>query len=297
MAAGLLAGFGTALYITLYDYVGYADVALLGDEVIRPRRTIPLSILLSVLVVAMLYVLLQIGVLGAVPWQSLLDSHGQPTAQAQYVGAFVVEHTWGRVAARCGHAARFGNRVCLAVRQSTRLLAHLVCRGARRRVLAGFCEASPAKGDSSRCAFCRRHTIADRQRVHARSSDRVLDCRHRADSGRRTGLCALRSCDGARSERHFECRSTRSPRFVALAGWSLAFASSGTAAIALGLGWLAVGAVVFLIAARKERWWPFLALLLLSLVLPPAGSRRDFRAELVDLEHLACVRGTRLSGL
>jgi hypothetical protein len=58
------------------------------------------------------------------------------------------------------------------------------------------------------------------------------------------------------------------PAIVALAGWSLAFASSGTAAIALGLGWLAVGGVVFLIAARKERWWPFLALLAISLVLP-----------------------------
>ena len=32
-----------------------------------------------------------------------------------------------------------------------------------------------------------------------------------------------------------------------------------------------MGAVVFLIAARKERWWPFLALLFTLLVLPPAA--------------------------
>ncbi|HXO17044.1 MAG TPA: APC family permease, partial [Candidatus Dormibacteraeota bacterium] len=99
LTTGFLAGFGSALYIALYDYVGYADAALLGDEVVRPRRTIPMAILLSVLIVAVLYVLLQIGVLGAVPWQSLLDAHGQPTPQSQYVGALVVEHAWGRAAA------------------------------------------------------------------------------------------------------------------------------------------------------------------------------------------------------
>src|SRR5262249_43442762 len=63
--AGFLAGFGVALYITLYDYAGYADAALVGDEVERPERTIPLAIILSILIVATLYVMLQIGVLGA----------------------------------------------------------------------------------------------------------------------------------------------------------------------------------------------------------------------------------------
>ena len=75
--AGLLAGFGSALYITLYDYVGYADVALLGDEVTRPHRTIPLAILLSVAIVAVFYVLLQVGVLGVVPWRTLLGPDGR----------------------------------------------------------------------------------------------------------------------------------------------------------------------------------------------------------------------------
>ena len=99
LGTGFLAGFGSALFVTLYDYVGYADAALLGDEVVRPERTIPIAIVLSVLIVAVLYVLLQIGVLGAVPWRSLLDASGAPTIQSQYVGALVVERTWGRAAA------------------------------------------------------------------------------------------------------------------------------------------------------------------------------------------------------
>ncbi len=37
LGAGFLAGFGSALYITLYDYAGYADAALVGEEVARPQ--------------------------------------------------------------------------------------------------------------------------------------------------------------------------------------------------------------------------------------------------------------------
>ena len=52
------------------------------------------------------------------------------------------------------------------------------------------------------------------------------------------------------------------PALVALLGWSLAFAYTGTTAILLGVGWLAIGALVFLLTARAQRWWPFAALLL-----------------------------------
>src|SRR5262249_23713462 len=82
------------------DYVGYADAALLGDEVKRPHRTIPLAILLSIVIVATLYVLLQVGILGVIPWRSLLDAHGVPTVEAQYVGSLVVERVWGTWPAR-----------------------------------------------------------------------------------------------------------------------------------------------------------------------------------------------------
>ena len=267
---GLLAGFGTALYITLYDYVGYADVALLGDEVIRPRRTIPLSILLSVLVVAILYVLLQIGVLGAIPWQSLLDSHGQPTTQAQYVGALVVEHTWGRIAA-----------VAVTVLVLVTAFASLYGN------LLGFSRISfaAARDGAFLPAFAKLHPRKEIPHVALFSvgilsliaSVFTLD---QVIAFLTAGIVLIQGVAQVFALVFLRMRKIRAPfrmpfypvpAFVALAGWSLAFASSGTVAIALGLGWLAVGALVFLIAAHKERWWPFLALLLLSLVLPPAA--------------------------
>jgi amino acid transporter len=267
---GLLAGFGTALYITLYDYVGYADVALLGDEVIRPRRTIPLSILLSVLLVAILYVLLQIGVLGAVPWQSLLDSHGQPTTQAQYIGALVVEHTWGRVAAVAvtmlvlvtAFASLYGNllgfsRISFAAARDGAFLPAFAKLHPRKEIphVALF-----AVGTLSLIA-----SLFTLDQVIAFLTAGIVLIQGVAQ------VFALVLLRMRKIRAPFRMPLYPVPAFVALAGWSLAFASSGTIAIALGLSWLAVGAVVFLIAARKERWWPFLALLFISLVLPPAA--------------------------
>ena len=264
---GLLAGFGTALYITLYDYVGYADVALLGDEVIRPRRTIPLSILLSVLLVAILYVLLQIGVLGVVPWQSLLDSHGQPTAQAQYVGAFVVEHTWGRAAA-------------LAVT----LLVMVTAFASLYGNLLGFSRISfaAARDGAFLPAFAKLHPRKEIPHVALLAVGILsliasLFTLDQVIAFLTAGIVLIQGVAQVLALFVLRRRKIRAPfrmplyplpAIVALAGWLVAFAYTGTAAIALGLGWLAVGSVVFLVAARKQRWWPFFALLFISLVLP-----------------------------
>ncbi|HEY9181358.1 MAG TPA: APC family permease, partial [Candidatus Baltobacteraceae bacterium] len=96
---GFITGLGSALFITLYDYAGYAQIALVGEEVREPQRTLPLAIIIAIFLVLALYLLLQIGVLSGVPWQSLLDRSGQPTPQSQFVGATVVQHAWGARAA------------------------------------------------------------------------------------------------------------------------------------------------------------------------------------------------------
>ena len=89
--AALAAGFGTALIVTLYDYLGYNTVTSIGEEVIAPSRTMPRSIVLAIAVVAALYVVLQTGVLGTVPWRQALG--------AQFVASLVVERAWGVAAA------------------------------------------------------------------------------------------------------------------------------------------------------------------------------------------------------
>lgn len=64
-------GLGSAMLIATYDYWGYYNVTFLGDEVKEPAKTIPQAILLSIFLVACLYVLMNISILGVVPWREM----------------------------------------------------------------------------------------------------------------------------------------------------------------------------------------------------------------------------------
>jgi amino acid transporter len=61
-----IAGLSQATLIATYDYWGYYNICFLGSEVRQPERTIPRSILLSVLFVALLYVTMNVAALPAI---------------------------------------------------------------------------------------------------------------------------------------------------------------------------------------------------------------------------------------
>jgi amino acid transporter len=65
----LFFGLGGATLIAMYDYGGYNNVCFFGGEVRNPARVIPRSILISVLAVAVLYLTMNITIIGVVPWQ------------------------------------------------------------------------------------------------------------------------------------------------------------------------------------------------------------------------------------
>jgi APA family basic amino acid/polyamine antiporter len=75
-------GLGAAMLIASYDYWGYYNVSFLGDEVQNPAKTIPRALLLSILLVACLYLVMNVSILAVVPWQELAGSsqsgHGLP---------------------------------------------------------------------------------------------------------------------------------------------------------------------------------------------------------------------------
>jgi len=64
-------GLGSALIFATYDYWGYYNVCFLGAEVKDPERNIPRSLLLSIIFVAIIYMLLNISVVGVLPWKEL----------------------------------------------------------------------------------------------------------------------------------------------------------------------------------------------------------------------------------
>jgi amino acid transporter len=74
MTRGFWAGLGAATLIGVYDYGGYNNVCLLGDEIKSPRDTIPRAVLYSIVLIALLYVAMNLSILGTVPWRQVQHS-------------------------------------------------------------------------------------------------------------------------------------------------------------------------------------------------------------------------------
>jgi amino acid transporter len=67
-------GLGGAMLIAIYDYLGYYNVCHLGDEVREPARTIPRAVMGSVVIVALIYLTMNVSIIGVVPWQDAIQS-------------------------------------------------------------------------------------------------------------------------------------------------------------------------------------------------------------------------------
>ncbi len=89
-------GLGAAMLLTTYDYWGYYNVCFLGGEVKDPGRTIPRALILSILAVAALYILMNLAVLGVIPWREL----AQHSDQSNYVMSVFIQRIYGSWAGR-----------------------------------------------------------------------------------------------------------------------------------------------------------------------------------------------------
>lgn len=70
----LLMSVGAASVLAMYSYGGYNQVCNIGGEIKDPTRTIPRSIVLSTFLVAALYMLMTVVILGMIPWPEVKDS-------------------------------------------------------------------------------------------------------------------------------------------------------------------------------------------------------------------------------
>src|SRR5437868_4351357 len=68
-------GLASATLIAMYNYGGYSNITYLGGEVRNPTKNIPRAIVLSVLLVAVLYLLMSVVIIGTVPWREAAVSH------------------------------------------------------------------------------------------------------------------------------------------------------------------------------------------------------------------------------
>ncbi len=91
-------GLGAATLLATYCYWGYYNVSFLGAEIKDPGRNIPRAVLLSIVLVAALYLLMNVSVLGVVPWQEM-HAGSTPSAKVAVV-AVLMQRTFGPFAAR-----------------------------------------------------------------------------------------------------------------------------------------------------------------------------------------------------
>lgn len=95
LGGGFFLGLGSAMVIAFYDYGGYETASYLGAEVVRPERTLPRAIVLSIVLVGLVYVVMNISLLGAVPWRELMGG-----AARNYVVSVLMQRVYGLAAAR-----------------------------------------------------------------------------------------------------------------------------------------------------------------------------------------------------
>ena len=84
--ADLAIRLGAAAVLAMYSYGGYNQVCNIAEEIRDPSRTVPRSILLSIFIVAALYMAMSVVILGMIPWQE--------AATTRTVASVFVERTF-----------------------------------------------------------------------------------------------------------------------------------------------------------------------------------------------------------
>jgi amino acid transporter len=85
---------GAASVKTIYSYLGYYNVCHLGSEIKDPAKIIPRSMLLSVIGIAILYLLMNMSVVSVIPWQEASES--------KFIVSLFLEKLYGTTAATIG---------------------------------------------------------------------------------------------------------------------------------------------------------------------------------------------------
>jgi APA family basic amino acid/polyamine antiporter len=75
-SVGFFTGLGAAMLIATYDYWGAYNICFLAGEVKEPEKNVPRAVMLSIVVVAAIYILMNISVLGVIHWQAFEGAAG-----------------------------------------------------------------------------------------------------------------------------------------------------------------------------------------------------------------------------
>ena len=253
---GFFLGLGAASRIGIYDYLGYYDVCYIGDEVRDPGRVIPRSILISTAAVAVIYLGINLSIIGVVPWREFVPADAHP--ESSFIVSTFMQKVYGT-----GVATIFT------------LLVLWTAFGSVFALLLGYSRIPFAAAESGYFfrVFGRLHPTKDFPYVSllvlgaisivagffslGTVIDALIVTRILVQfMGQAFGLILLRR-QQPEMPRPYRMWLYPLPALIALAGWIFVFATTQVAVILFGIGVLAMGFLAFLLWSWNTKRWPF----------------------------------------
>ncbi|CAN5417758.1 APC family permease [soil metagenome] len=253
---GFFLGLGAASRIGIYDYLGYYDVCYIGDEVRDPGRVIPRSILISTAAVAVIYLGINLSIIGVVPWREFVPAAAHPESN------FVVSVFMEKI---------YGSRVATIFT----LLVLWTAFGSVFALLLGYSRIPFAAAESGYFfkVFGRLHPTKHFPYVSllvlgaisivagffslGTVIDALIVTRILVQfMGQVVGLMMLRK-NAPNMARPYRMWLYPIPAVLAILGWVFVFATTQPSVIVFGVGVLALGCVAFLLWSWKSKSWPF----------------------------------------
>ena len=253
---GFFLGLGAASRVGIYDYLGYYDVCYIGDEVREPGRVIPRSILISTAAVAVIYIGINLSIIGVVPWREIVPASAHP--ESNYIVSVFMQRI-------------YGNRVATIFT----LLVLWTAFGSVFALLLGYSRIPYAAAQSGYFfrAFGRLHSRKDFPYVSlvvlgaisivagffslGTVIDALIVTRILVQfMGQVVGLMLLRR-HAPHLPRPYRMWLYPVPALVALAGWIFVFVTTQLEVILFGVGVLALGCLTFLLWSWRTARWPF----------------------------------------
>jgi amino acid transporter len=253
---GFFLGLGAASRIGIYDYLGYYDVCYIGDEVRDPGRVIPRSILISTAAVAVIYLGINLSLIGVVPWREFVPADAHP--ESNFIVSIFMQKVYGT-----------------AVATIFTLLVLWTAFGSVFALLLGYSRIPFAAAESGYFfrVFGRLHPTKDFPYVSlivlgaisivagffslGTVIDALIVTRILVQfMGQAFGLILLRG-RAPDTPRPYRMWLYPLPALVALLGWIFVFATTQVFVILFGVGVLALGCLAFLLWSWKMNRWPF----------------------------------------
>jgi amino acid transporter len=253
MSYAFWSGLGATTLIAVYDYGGYNNVCLLGGEVREPRENIPRAVIFSILLVAFLYLLMNLSIIGALNWR--VAEHSQAIA-AEFMQA-IYGHWAGLLASVLVLAVSFGavfanmlgySRIPFAAAADGRFLAPFASLHKKQNfptvslIFMGVFS-------SAACVF----SLGDLIKV-------MIVVQAIFQFAAQCVAVELMRRRYPRTVDSYRMPLYPLPAVIALLGWIYIAVSSGTHYLLIGLGMVAAGSAIYLVKSKRKQAWPFEAL-------------------------------------